>query len=44
MENKKPLENYVVERNENDWAHCRLKDGYFEASGGQKNLNEILDR
>ncbi|WP_082910198.1 Imm53 family immunity protein [Brevibacillus brevis] len=33
---------YVVDRTENDWVHCRLKDGCFEAFGGPKNLNEIL--
>ena len=42
LENKRPFENYVVERTENDWVHCRLKDGCFEAFGGPKNLNEIL--
>ncbi|WP_430394014.1 Imm53 family immunity protein [Brevibacillus brevis] len=27
---------------ENDWVHCRVRDGCFEAFGGPKNLNEIL--
>ncbi|MED1785455.1 immunity 53 family protein [Brevibacillus fortis] len=43
LENKRPFQKYVVERTENDWVHCRLKDGCFEAFGGPKNLNEILE-
>ena len=31
-----------IERDENNWIHCRLKDGKFEGFGGPKNLCELL--
>lgn len=31
-----------IERNENDWIHCRVKSGCFEGFGGVYNLEEIL--
>ena len=31
------------ERTDEDWVHCRIKDGCWEGFGGVGNLLEILD-
>jgi hypothetical protein len=41
LENKQ-FEALVLERTENDWIHCRLKDGSFEGFGGPSNLEELI--
>lgn len=41
LENKQ-FEPVVIERNENDWIHCKLNKGNFEGCGGPSNLEEII--
>lgn len=31
-----------IERTDNDWIHCSVKDGVFVGRGGPRNLKEIL--
>jgi hypothetical protein len=36
------FERLETERDKNDWFHCWIKDGFFEAACGPKNLEEVL--
>ncbi|MFD0048926.1 immunity 53 family protein [Actinomycetes bacterium NPDC127524] len=44
---EKSMEKVEIERNDNDWLHCWIKDNSdeyeFHAAGGAKNLEEILN-
>lgn len=40
---QKPFNPLVLERSENDWLNCSLKDGFFEGFGGLYNLEELID-
>jgi len=40
---EKTFEKLVIEKSENDWIHCCIKDCVFQGRGGSKNLIEILD-
>lgn len=31
-----------LEKTEEDWIHCRIKEGWFEGFGGAFNLEDIL--
>jgi hypothetical protein len=33
----------TIERDEEDWYYCIVKDGVFSGAGGTKNLEEILN-
>ena len=33
----------VVDRNENDWVKCKVKDAHFYGYGGPGNLEDILE-
>lgn len=37
------LERIFIEREEEDWIHCRVENNVFKGSGGLYNLNEIID-
>ncbi|WP_042170304.1 immunity 53 family protein [Paenibacillus gorillae] len=39
-EHFEPIE---IERDEEDWYYCIVRDGTFHGSGGAKNLEEILN-
>jgi len=39
----KSFDKIVVERSENDWFHCFVKDGKFEGPCGFFNLTEVLE-
>ncbi|QSF46318.1 immunity 53 family protein [Paenibacillus tianjinensis] len=41
FENKQ-FESLILERTEDDWIHCSVKDGLFEGFGGPTNLEEII--
>lgn len=38
----KTFKTMQILRTDKDWIHCSVKDGIFDASGGAKNLDEIL--
>lgn len=38
----KEFQNVEIERSENDWIHCRIKNHVFVGAGGPFNLVEIL--
>ena len=42
MEDKR-LQEIRIERSEHDWFVIRRDDKFFEAFGGPKNLNEMID-
>ena len=33
----------IIERTDNDWVHCRKKDGNIDCAGGSRNLSEMLE-
>lgn len=37
------FERVVIEREEHDWIHCSVSEGFFRAAGGPKNLEEMLN-
>ncbi len=37
-----PFESIKIERTENDWIHCKVKDKLFNAACGPLNLEETL--
>jgi len=37
------LELILIERDEDDWIHCRVENNVFKGSGGLYNLNELID-
>ncbi|MNU07406.1 hypothetical protein D3C72_2529810 [compost metagenome] len=39
---KKEFEDLQIERNEEDWLHCKVKKDTFVGVGGPLNLDEIL--
>lgn len=39
---KKCFENVQIDRTEDDWVYCRVKDNHFEGFGGLYNLCEII--
>ena len=40
---KKEFADIVVERSDNDWFHCFVRDGKFEGPCGPFNLPEVLE-
>ena len=38
----RPFQRLEAERDENDWFHCWVKEGFFEAACGPQNLEEVL--
>jgi hypothetical protein len=38
----RPFQRIEIERSESNWYHCWIKDGFFEAACGAKNLEEVL--
>ncbi len=38
----KTFNSIEVEKSENDWHHCFIRDGKFEGAGGPRNLINIL--
>lgn len=36
------VEGVLVERSENDWIHCELKDQKFRGAAGPRGLREII--
>ncbi len=38
----KLLNEIIIDRDDNDWIRCWIKDGYFEGAGGLKNLEEMI--
>jgi hypothetical protein len=39
----KSFEGLNIERSDNDWVHCRIRDRIFEGFGGPKNLGELIE-
>ncbi|UNK19705.1 immunity 53 family protein [Paenibacillus sp. N3/727] len=37
------FESIEIERDEEDWYYCIVRDGVFSGAGGAKNLEEILN-
>ena len=40
----KHFESIKIERSDNDWIHCWVKENKFNGAGGPKNLQEILSK
>lgn len=38
----KPFQDIQIDRSEDDWLHCFVRDGKFEGPCGLKNLPEVL--
>ena len=38
----KLFEELVIEKSEDDWIHCSVKDNFFKGRGGTENLEDIL--
>lgn len=38
----KILNEIIIDRDDNDWIRCWIKDGYFEGAGGLRNLEEMI--
>ena len=38
-----PFHDITIERTENDWVHCFVKNGFFESACGPNNLSEALE-
>ena len=36
------FEDLIIERTDDDWVHCRKKDGKIDCAGGSRNLEEML--
>jgi hypothetical protein len=32
----------IIDRDDQDWVRCWIKDGYFEGAGGLSNLEEMI--
>lgn len=38
----KTLTEIIIDRDDQDWVRCWIKDGYFEGAGGLRNLEEMI--
>ncbi len=39
-----PFELLFIEREEHDWVHCKVEQGYFVGYGGPGNLIEVINQ
>jgi hypothetical protein len=40
----KEFSGVIIERTENDWVHCFVRNRKFEGAGGVLNLSEIIEK
>lgn len=38
----KNFNSLIIERSDNDWIHCNVKNSLFTVAGGPRNLDEML--